>query len=45
MPAPLASRRNLDFTLYDWLRVDELCERPAYADHSRATFDALLDLT
>ncbi len=45
MPAtPLASRRNLDFTLYDWLGVDALTQRPAHADHSRETFDALLDL-
>ncbi len=45
MPAtPLASRRNLDFTLYDWLGVDALTERPAHAEHSRETFDALLDL-
>ena len=45
MPAPpLASRRNLDFTLYDWLGVDALTQRPAHAEHSRETFDALLDL-
>ncbi len=45
MPAALASRRNLEFTLYDWLDVEALTDRPAYADHSRATFDALLDLS
>ena len=45
MPAPLASRQNLDFTLYDWLNIESLTQRPAYADHSRETFDALLDLS
>ncbi len=45
MPASLASRRNLDFTLYEWLDITHLTARPAYADHSRETFDALLDLS
>ena len=45
MTAALASRRNLDFTIYDWLGVEELTHRPAFADHSRATFDAFLDLS
>ena len=44
MSSPLASRRNLDFILYDWLGVDALTQRPAHAEHSRETFDALLDL-
>ena len=45
MTPPLASRQNLDFALYDWLSVERLTTRPAYADHSRETFDALLDLS
>ena len=45
MSAVLASRRNLDFTLYEWLGIESLLDRPAFADHSRATFDALLDLS
>lgn len=45
MSVSLASRRNLDFTLYEWLGVESLLDRPAYADHSRATFDALLELS
>ena len=45
MSAALASRRNLDFTLYDWLGVEGLLDRPAFAEHSRETFDALLDLS
>ena len=36
-------RDTLGFLMYDWLEVDSLlaCER--YADHSRSTFDAVLD--
>lgn len=44
MPASLISRADLDFLLHDWLRVDGLFERPRFADHSRETTDALLDL-
>ena len=40
----LLSRADLDFLLYDWLKVDELTARERYADHSRETFDATLDL-
>ena len=39
----LLSRRDLDFLLYDWLGVEQLCERPRHAEHSRETFDAVLD--
>jgi alkylation response protein AidB-like acyl-CoA dehydrogenase len=45
LPAQLASRENLNFTLYDWLRVENLTRRHAFNDHSRETFDALLDLS
>jgi alkylation response protein AidB-like acyl-CoA dehydrogenase len=41
----LLSRRDLDFLLYEWLRVDELTKRARYAEHSRQTFDAVLDLS
>jgi alkylation response protein AidB-like acyl-CoA dehydrogenase len=40
----LLSRRDLDFLLYEWLRVDELTKRDRYAEHSRETFDGVLDL-
>jgi alkylation response protein AidB-like acyl-CoA dehydrogenase len=33
----------LQFLLYDWLSVDQLAQRPRFADHSRETFDAVLD--
>jgi len=44
MPAPLVSRRDLAFLLYDWLDAPALCARERFADHSRETFDAVLDL-
>src|SRR5438445_13138893 len=40
----LLSRRDLDFLLYEWLEVAALTERERFADHSRGTFDAVLDL-
>ncbi len=43
-PIPLLDPRDVDFLLYDWLDVEKLCERPEFADHSRETFDAALDL-
>jgi butyryl-CoA dehydrogenase len=36
-------RPTLDFLLYDWLAVERLTERPRFAEHARATFDAVLD--
>jgi alkylation response protein AidB-like acyl-CoA dehydrogenase len=36
-------RATLDFLLHDWLRVQSLCERERFADHSRETFDQVLD--
>ncbi|MEX1034209.1 MAG: acyl-CoA dehydrogenase [Cellvibrionaceae bacterium] len=38
------NRRDLDFLLYEFLNVEEVCERDLYADHDRASFDAVLDL-
>ncbi|QIS03567.1 acyl-CoA dehydrogenase [Nocardia brasiliensis] len=45
MRSTLLSRRDLDFLLYEWLRVEELTKRERYADHSRETFDAVLELS
>ncbi|MEZ5149719.1 acyl-CoA dehydrogenase [Rhodococcus zopfii] len=45
MPAPVLSRRDLDFLLYDWLDVVSLTDRPYFAEHSRETFDGILDLS
>ena len=36
-------RSTIDFLLYEWLRADALGERERFADHSRDTFDAVLD--
>ena len=40
----IVSRRDLDFLLHEWLNLGELFTRPAFADHSRGTVDAMLDL-
>src|ERR1700751_5751237 len=37
--------RDVAFWLYDWLRVHDLTAHPAYGDHSRETFDAVLELS
>jgi alkylation response protein AidB-like acyl-CoA dehydrogenase len=36
-------RRIIDFLLYDWLKVESLQTRPRFADHSRETFDSVMD--
>ncbi|MFC4941968.1 acyl-CoA dehydrogenase [Pseudonocardia sp. GCM10023141] len=44
MRSLLLSRRDLDFLLHDWLEVESLTKRSRYAEHSRETFDAVLEL-
>jgi len=39
----MSTRQTIDFLLYDWLEVGQLPQRERFADHSRATFDAVLD--
>ncbi|GAB2620576.1 acyl-CoA dehydrogenase [Paractinoplanes abujensis] len=41
----ILSRRDLDFLLYEWLDVEALTGRERFADHSRDTFDAFLDVS
>jgi alkylation response protein AidB-like acyl-CoA dehydrogenase len=36
-------RATIDFLLHDWLRTEQLSSRARFADHSRDTFDAVLD--
>src|ERR1035437_2021865 len=36
-------RSTLDFLLYQWLDAESLSQRARFADHSRETFDAVLD--
>lgn len=44
MKSTLLSRRDLDFLLYEWLGVEDLTKRERFAEHSRDTFDGVLDL-
>ena len=44
MPSLLLSRRDLEFLLYEWLDVERLTARDRFAEHSRETFDDVLDL-
>jgi alkylation response protein AidB-like acyl-CoA dehydrogenase len=39
------SQRDLEFLLYEWLDVEALTSRPRFAEHSRDTFDAVLDVS
>ncbi|HEY2256592.1 MAG TPA: acyl-CoA dehydrogenase [Variovorax sp.] len=39
----MSLRDTLDFLLYDWLHAESLTSRTRFADHSRETFDAVLD--
>ena len=40
---PMSLRPTVDFLLHDWLQVESLQSRERFADHSRETFDAVLD--
>jgi alkylation response protein AidB-like acyl-CoA dehydrogenase len=44
MQSKIISRRDLDFLLYEWLNVDALTQRERFADHTRETFSATLDI-
>jgi butyryl-CoA dehydrogenase len=44
MPSLLLSRRDLDFLLYEWLDVVSLTDRDRHREHSKETFDDVLDL-
>jgi alkylation response protein AidB-like acyl-CoA dehydrogenase len=39
----MSLRPTLDFLLYDWLHAEQLTQRERFSDHSRETFDAVLD--
>jgi butyryl-CoA dehydrogenase len=39
----MSLRSTIDFLLYDWLNTKSLNQRERFADHSRETFDAVLD--
>ena len=40
----ILSARDLEFLLFEWLDVEQLAERPRFAEHDRETYDALLAL-
>ncbi|CDQ42170.1 acyl-CoA dehydrogenase [Mycolicibacterium neoaurum] len=44
MKSTILSRRDLEFLLYEWLRAEELTSLPRFAEHSRETFDGVLEL-
>ncbi len=39
----MSLRSTVDFLLYQWLQADALSQRERFTDHSRETFDAVLD--
>ncbi len=39
----MSLRNTLDFLLYNWLAAESLNQRTRFTDHSRETFDAVLD--
>ncbi|GAB3131924.1 acyl-CoA dehydrogenase [Tsukamurella serpentis] len=41
---PLLNPRDVDFLLYEWLDAEALTKREEFSDHSKETFDAVLDL-
>jgi butyryl-CoA dehydrogenase len=45
MSSLILSRADLEFLLYEWLDVESLTARERYAQHSRATFGAVLELS
>ena len=44
MASLLLNRRDLEFLLYEWLDVESLTKRERHAEHSRESFDDVLDL-
>ncbi|MDR3449768.1 MAG: acyl-CoA dehydrogenase [Alphaproteobacteria bacterium] len=45
MTHPLLRRADVDFLLFDWLRLEGLLEHGKFADHNRETIGAILDLS
>jgi len=42
--SPILDRRALDFLLYEVIRAEELLRYPRFAEHSRETYGAVIDL-
>ncbi|MBU6246005.1 MAG: acyl-CoA dehydrogenase C-terminal domain-containing protein [Actinomycetales bacterium] len=45
MKSRIMSEQDLAFLLYEWLDVEALTSRPRYREHSRETFDAVMELS
>lgn len=45
IPSKLLSPRDINFLLYDWLKIESLTSAPRYAHLWRNDFDSLLDLS
>lgn len=44
MATPFMNRRDIDFMLYELLECETLTKLPRYEEHSKDTFDAILDV-
>jgi butyryl-CoA dehydrogenase len=44
MPAPIVSRRDIEFYLYEMFDVESLNTRERYQDHDKETFNAAIDI-
>ncbi len=44
-PSLLLNARDIEFLLYEWLDAQTLTRQPRFAEHSRQTFDAALELS
>lgn len=40
----MSLRETIDFLLYEWINVQQLCHRPRFGDHSSETFNAVMDM-
>jgi alkylation response protein AidB-like acyl-CoA dehydrogenase len=45
MTIPFFDRRNMEFVLYELLDVEQLTEHDYYQEHSRETFNAVIDVS
>ncbi len=45
MSSLILSAPDLEFLIFEWLDAEALLDRPRFAEHSRGTFDAVLELS
>lgn len=41
----IVNRRDLDFLMYETLKLEHLLQHPRYSDYDRESVDAILDLS